>query len=314
MSTTRLFDLPGRGVIAVRGSERVRWLDGMLTNDIPALEAAGPGSGCPALLLTHQGRVVADPHVLRLDDELWLEVERSAIAPMIERLDKLIIADDVALEDISNTLARMALEGPEAAAWLGVEGVAQDHWVACEVAGVAIRAAAYAFTGGPGLQLFVPAASAEAVRAALLAAGAEPGDESLFERLRIEAGTPWLGRELDESVLPAEARLDSAISTTKGCYTGQEVVARLRSRDRRNHLLVGLRFAGDAPPAPGSKLVPGGAGDSAKAVGEVTSTVASPAFGAIGLAFVRSEHAEAGTELETQGAAATVAALPFADA
>lgn len=313
MTTPALcFRLPRRGVIEVGGSERTRWLDGMLTADIKALAERGAGAGCYALLLTRQGRIVADLHVLETSDAIRLELERSAVPTVIERLDKMIIADDVTLTDASEAFARLALEGTDAAsvlagAGLDVTGLEADAHRSGAIGGVPLDVAAYAFTGAPGFQLFVPADRGDAVHESLLAAGAAEGDADLFERLRIEAGTPWLGQELDESVLPAEAGLERAVSTTKGCYTGQEVVARLRSRERRNHVLVGLRFPGE-PLAPGSPL----ASAEGKRIGEVTSSVSSPVFGAIGLGFVRHEHAEPGVSvLAGDGAETVVAALPF---
>ena len=117
---------------------------------------------------------------------------------------------------------------------------------------------------------------------------------------------PWLGRELDESVLPAEARLEAAISTTKGCYTGQEVVTRMRSRGRVGHLLVGLRFEGEALPPRGTAIE----GETG-AIGQVTSSVLSPEAGAIGLGFVRAEDATPDASVRVAGAAARIAALPL---
>jgi len=127
----------------------------------------------------------------------------------------------------------------------------------------------------------------------------------VLEILRIESGTPRQGFELSEDVLPAEARLDAAISATKGCYVGQEIVARLRSRGQVNHLLVGLRFEGRLPER-GARLSAGG-----KRTGEITSVAWSPQSGPIGLGFVRREHSEPGTEVDVDGQRAIVTALPF---
>ncbi len=155
------------------------------------------------------------------------------------------------------------------------------------------------------LQLFVPRAGLAAVAAALAAAGAVRADAAELERLRVEAGTPWPGRELDESVLPAEARLDErAVAVQKGCYTGQEVVARMRSRGRVGHLLVGLRLAREVAPKTALEGEHG-------SVGAVTSVVRSERFGAIGLGFVKAELARPGVSLTAGGVAAEVAELPF---
>jgi folate-binding protein YgfZ len=303
-----LFRLPSRGVITVRGDDRQRWLDGMLTCNVKKL---APGDGAHGLLLTPQGRIVAELHVLHRGEELWLETEASAIAAVVARLEKYVIADDVALADATPRWARLALEGDGAlGAYVRCGGAvpARPHGVAsAELAGVELVAARYGFTGAPALQLFAPRAREEAVVAALLAAGARLESAATLESRRIEAGTPWLGAELDESVLPAEARLDGvAVAADKGCYTGQEVVARMRSRGRLSHLLVGLRFAGDALPERRSAL-----SSERGAVGSVTSAVRSPRFGAIGLGFVQASLAEPGTRLRTPAGEATVVELPF---
>ena len=302
-----LFRLPGRGVLEVTGSDRVRWLDGMISADVKSL---ANGCGAHGLLLTRQGRIVADLHVLARAEGFWLELERAALASVRERLAGYVIADDVSLAERPE-LTRLALEGPAAASCLAAAGadvhaLARHAWREADLAGARVTLAAYALSGLPGFQLFVPAAAAEAAAGALLAAGARAASSDTLECLRVAAGVPWLGRELDESVLPAEARLDDAISTTKGCYTGQEVVTRMRSRGRVGHLLVGLRFDGEALPARGAEIE-GAAGR----IGQVTSSVLSPEAGAIGLGFVRAEDATPGASVRVAGMAAHIAALPL---
>jgi len=313
-----LFRLPDRGLLEVRGEDRVRWLDGMISGDVKGLLPRGPGAGCPALLLTPQGRIVADLHVLAWPQALWLELAQEAVVGVRERLARYIIADDVEIADRSAELARLGIEGPACAALLCAAAgepslalPAADGACPVEIVGVPVEVAAFGFAGGPALQLFVPAASEQKVLGRLREAGAglgvALGDPATLDCLRIEAGIPWLGRDLDESVLPAEARLEHAVSTTKGCFTGQEVVARMRSRGRTSHLLVGLRFAG-TPPEEGVALHlrPG-----ERSVGEVTSVVQSPRLGAIGLGFVATACSEPGTQLQAGSTTATVAALPF---
>jgi aminomethyltransferase len=303
-----LFRLPERGVVEVTGVDRVRWLDGMISADVKALKS---GDGAFGLLLTRQGRVVADLHVLARDESFWLELERAGVATVIERLSGYVIADDVALADRSDEVARLALEGPGAAERLAAAsgaalGLAEHAWREVAIGGVRAAVAAFGFTGQPAFQLFAPAAGAAQLEAALLAAGAEPGSAETLECLRIEAGTPRLGFELDESVLPAEAGLDGAIATQKGCYTGQEVVTRMRTRGRAAHRLVGLHFEGERLPGRGAPIEADGA-----AVGEVTSAVRSPALGAIGLGYVRAEAAGPGASVRVAGLPARIAALPL---
>jgi folate-binding protein YgfZ len=304
-----LFRLADRGLLRVTGGDRVRWLDGMLSNEVASLTPGAERSGSHALLLTRQGRIVADPHVLLRPDCLWLELPRAALAHTREVLERFIIADDVALEDASGEFDRVALEGPGAAALVAPE-LEADACSDLALGGVPVVAAAWGLSGA-GRQLFAPAGSGDAVVAALLEAGpdaglVEAGGDAL-EILRIEAGIPKLGVELDEEVLPAEARLEAAVSTTKGCYTGQEVVARMASRARVSHLLVGLRFDAAEPASAGAPLEHEG-----KRIGEVTSACVSPKEGPIALGFVRAAHAEPGTVLQAGGRPARVAPLPFA--
>jgi len=308
-----LFRREDAGLVEVTGADRVRWLDGMLSNDVTVLEAGPVRSGCPALLLTRTGRIVADPHVLWRPDAFWLALARTAVPAVIETLGRFLVADRVELHDRSDAWERFALEGPDAPALVdGLAGsplgLAPDAAVEAALGGTRTGVAAFGATPG-GRQLFVPAGSGEAVAAALVGAGAQPAGPEALEILRIEAGQPRLYADLDETVLPAEVGLDAAISTTKGCYTGQEIVARMASQGRAKHRLVGLALAGESSPAPGEAIR-----DAEGAVGEITSACLSPVFGAIALGFVGAARAAPGTCLEVAGHPARVAALPFAAA
>ena len=299
-----LFRLEARGLVAVTGADARRWLDGMVSGDVAALDPEGPARHCYAMLLTPIGRIVADLHVLALPDGFWLDLEREALAPVLERLARYVVADDVRLADATREWVRMGLEGPAA------PDVRARAWP--ELAERGVLTAEYGWSGERAWQLFVPAAAAQPVHSALLRAGeahglVEAGPEVL-EILRVEAGRPRLGAELGEEVLPPEARLDHAVSTTKGCYTGQEVLARIRSRGQVKHLLVGLAFATGAPPAPGDPIEAGG-----RRIGEVTSAARSPRAGAIALGFVTRPHDAPGTQVRVAGREAVVAALPFVE-
>lgn len=310
-----LFDLPSRGVVVVTGGDRVRWLDGMVSNAIAALAPGNERSGCYATLLTPKGAIIADLHVLDRGDALWLEIARDAVDAVMQRLDRYIIADDVKLENASARLEQLALEGPRAAAILAratgrpIE-LAPYSCTELELGGAEVVVAAFGMTGEQAYRIFVPVALCAEVVAALLDAGAQDGllrgDSALLEVLRIEAGTPLLGPDLDDTVLPDEARLDHAVSSDKGCYVGQEIVARVRSRGQVNHLLVGLRFEAGELPAADTPLVAG-----ERRSGEVTSVCTSPTLGAIGLGYLRREHAKPGTRVRAGELDAEVVALPF---
>jgi folate-binding protein YgfZ len=300
-----LFRLAERGLLEVTGSERVRWLDGMVTASVAPLV---PGDGTHALALTQQGRIVADLHLRVEAERIVADLEREAVEPLRAHLDARIIADDVTLRDASEDAVHLALEGPEASAVLARAGASLPElglgaFAVIELAGFPVTAAAYGFTGMPALQLFVPPSAAGAVGRVLIDAGAIEASPDVLECLRIAAGAPRLGHDIDETVLPAEARLERVISTTKGCYTGQEVVARMSSRGRVSHLLVGLAFDGSPPSDALLKL-------EGREVGEVTSVFDSPLHGAIGLGYVRADRETPGTRLSADGCEVEVVALP----
>jgi folate-binding protein YgfZ len=309
-----LFALEDRGLLLVQGGDRVRWLDGMVSNHVAGLAAGPERSGCYATLLTRQGRIVTDLRVLLRPDALWLELDRAALEPARAALQRFIIADDVVLHDASEDFGRLGLEGPAAPSLLETAlgaalALAPDACAEVELAGQPVLVAAFGWSGLPARQLFTPPAAREAVAARLREAAGpdalvDAGPEAL-EILRIEAGVPRYGAELDEEVLPAEAGLEHAISRTKGCYTGQEIVARLASQGRVKHRLVG--FACEAPPPP-----PGAAVEAdGRRVGEVTSSCLSPDHGAISLGYARVPHDAAGTRVVIAGRDARVVSLPF---
>jgi folate-binding protein YgfZ len=294
----------------------------MITNDVARLEPGPRASGCYAALLTPQGRIVADLHVLLRPGELWLELPQAEIVAVRERLAKLIIADDVKLLDRSRELGRLGLEGPQAFALMsellapsardGVDALSPDACVEARIAGVDVLLCAFGWTGERALQLFLPgdAAAQAGVRDALRNAGLRHGlvlgDDEVLEILRVEAGLPKLHAELSLEVLPPEARIERAISYTKGCYTGQEIIARIRSRGQVAHLLVGIAAETEETPRHGDLVEVSG-----EAVGAVTSGARSPTEGPIALAFVRRAHAAPGTRVRVGGSPGRVVDLPF---
>ncbi len=302
-----LFDMGHRGLLEVSGEDRVRWLDGMISGDVEALERAGSGAGCYATLLTNRGAIIADLHVGRVDDVFFLESMRSAMPRIREALERLLIADEVELRDRSDAFSVLGLEGPNATSLLGRVASGGFHepdresWMRIEIEEREVLVAAFGFSGESAYQLRMKPDDRSAIESALESAGAGldmvRGDPESLEVLRVEAGIPLLGAELDEDVLPAEARLENAIATDKGCYVGQEIVARLRARGQVRHLLVGLRFDSPEPPRVGSKLSVDG-----RIIGELTSVVRSPGLGAIALGFVRREHAEPDTLVHVEAA------------
>jgi len=308
-----LFRLDHAGLVSVAGEDRTTWLNGMVSNDVAALAAGRERSGCPALLLTNRGAIIADLHAIELGGRFWLLLERSAAVATMAALGRFIVADDVTLNDESDAHVQWAVEGPDAPRLFAALGADPElapgsaTWI--EIADQRVLCVARGVSGEWARQLIAPLAGAGPVEAALASAGDAVGlafeDPGALEVLRVESGTPRQGFELGEDVLPAEARLEAAIATSKGCYVGQEIVARLRSRGQVNHLLVGMCFAGRLPER-GTGLSVNG-----KRSGEVTSVAWSSRAGPIGLGFVRREHSEPGTEVDAEGLSATVTALPF---
>lgn len=311
-------DLP-RGLVEVGGGDRVRWLNGMLTVDVTALAPGAPRSGAYALLLSPKGRILADLQVIARPEHFWLDTEAVQLPGLIARLERYVIADDVTLRDVSGDHAHVGIEGPgapalvEALTGAAAPALLPDAGCDVEIAGVPLVLAAFGWSGEPAFQLILPAAARETVTRAIRAAGGDAlveGDAATLEVLRIEAGIPRVGAELDEEVFPAEARLVArAVSLTKGCFTGQEIVARIESRGQVNHHLVALRFDGDAAPEAGAEL----ALADGRRVGEVTSACVS-SRGPIGLGYVRLPHDAPGSELRCGARGVRVAALPQAGA
>jgi folate-binding protein YgfZ len=298
-------DLGFRTLVRAVGPDRATFLQGMLTNDV---ERLAPGAGCAALLLTIQGRVTADARVAALPAELLLDVDVRARADFVAALEALLVADDVELSAVDAT-ALLAVDGPDAAGLLGVADLAPFAHVETSVSGVPVRAARASEVRGDGVILSAPAGQAAALWDALVAASARPCGMEALEGRRVEVGVPRIGLDMGAKTLALEVPVEDAISITKGCYLGQEVVARGTARGHVNRRLVALRLIGAAP-VPGASLVVDG-----KEVGQLT-TVAR-AFGAgtlAALGFVRREHWEPGTELTVAatGTLAQVARWPLA--
>lgn len=312
-----IFRRTDRGVIEVRGTDRVRFLQGQLTNDVASLDPAGPRAACPALVLTREGRIVADFQVIARADAFWLETDVAAIEPAIARLEKFVIADDVTIADASAEIARLAVEGAHAFAIVGEAAgsagfaPAAESIVAVQIASADVLAGVWGSGSGPGIQLFVARVDEADVLGALRDAGGRHGvgdaDLAILEVLRVEAGLPRFGAELGPDTLPAELGLvERTVSFTKGCYTGQEVVARMHSRGRVGHRLIGIVLDDGALPEPGAEVRAGTA-----RVGAVTSAVRSPRVGAVALGIVRRGSDAPGTPLDVGGRPARAVALPF---
>jgi folate-binding protein YgfZ len=295
-----LLDRSDRGKLTVSGAEAAEYLQGQLTNDVEALE---PGEGQYAALLDRKGHMQADMRVLRpAIEELWIDTEPEGLEATRKHLQMYKIGREVEVADATAERAILSLIGPRAVEIAGT-AVLPEH--ACEPASIEGVDCLAVGTAG-GIDLIAAAADAERLREALLGAGAVEVGAEAVEILRVEAGTPRFGAEMGAETMPAEAGIvERAVSFTKGCYIGQETVARLHYKGKPNRNLRGLRLSG--PVAPGASLSLG-----EKEVGAVGSACVSPALGPIALAIVRRE-AEPGDELAVgeDGVTARVVDLPF---
>ncbi|HZT33299.1 MAG TPA: glycine cleavage T C-terminal barrel domain-containing protein [Bryobacteraceae bacterium] len=292
-------DLSDRGRIFAAGEDSARLLHAMSTNHIQGL---APGGGCYTFFLNAQGRIQADALILRLEGRFLLDTEAETRESLYRHLTKYIIADDVVLEDASETLTSLALEGPRAGAvleGLGAPVPVQDYGHASWEGKIVARASS---TGAPGFRVYLPAGEKAGLTDAFRRAGAEAASPEDADRVRLEYGRPRYGQDIFDTTLPQETRQMHAVHFQKGCYLGQEIVERIRSRGHVNKLLVSLEVEGGQTPAPGTKLH--AAGNEA---GEITSAIISPTLGkVVALGYVRAPYAAKGTELETETGAARV--------
>jgi len=306
-----LFDRAAAGRLEMRGEDRLRFLNAQLTCDVKSLV---PGAGRYGFFTSVKGRVLADATVLALDDRLWLELPAGRAGAIREHLQKYVIVDRVVIEPLAEVLP-LGLVGPAAGELLAPLAPAGETWAhaAGELAGGAVRAVREGRFGVPAFSLWVPAPAAAEVFDVLLqrgaAAGVRPVGWRALEVLRVEEGRPRWGRDFGSDHFPQETGLEEeAVSYAKGCYLGQEVVARIHYRGGVNRHLRGLLFAPGTGDPLGRELRLDG-----RAVGTVTSAAASPLLDrSLGLAIVH-RRAVPGTVVEVAGGgSAEVVELPFA--
>jgi folate-binding protein YgfZ len=297
-----LLDRSERGKLALTGPGAKEFLAGQVTNDTEALT---PGSGCYAAFLTPKGKMLGDLRILDRGEELLLDTERSALQALFDMIRRFKIGYEVELQKRTVERGLLSLIGPDAPRIAGAETLpAVEHAnAAVEINGVTAVVA----RTDTGVDLICEAADTGRLAETLRDRGAAPVSEEAAEIVRVEHGRPRYGIDLDDTVIPQEAGLNErAVSFTKGCYVGQETVARLFYRGKPNRHLRGLRLS--APTEPGAELRLG-----ERVVGRLTSAALSPAYGPIGLALVRRE-AEPGASVSVgeQGSEAAVIELPFA--
>ena len=290
-----LVDRSERGKLLLTGSGAKEFLHGQVTNDVEGLE---PGHGCYAAFLTHKGKMLGDLRILDGGEAgLWIDTERSALQELFNLLRRTRIGRDVEIHKRTLQRALLSLVGPGARA---VAELGEHEHRRAELGGAPVRLVGTDL----GIDVICAAEDADRVRAAL---DAEPVAEAAAEVVRVESGRPRFGVDLDDTVIPQEAGLnDRAVSFTKGCYVGQETVARLYYKGKPNRHLRGLRLSEPVPAGTPLRL-------GEKEVGRVGSSVVSPTLGPIALAIVRREAAPGDTlAAGAAGATAEVVDLPFA--
>ena len=290
-----------RAALLVKGPDGAEYLQGQLTNDVEALESK---QGCYAALLDRKGHLTSDMRILRLESgDLWLDLEPGPATGVLKHLRTYSIGRDVEIEDVSERWTVISLVGPRSGELSGFERLGPEHaqrfrqWDGTDVLAVATDV---------GVDLLVSAEDATALESTLAATAAAPVGEEAAEVVRVESGRPRFGRDMSTEHMPAEAGIvERAVNFEKGCYIGQEPVARLHYRGKPNRTLRGLRLSAAA--SHGDALLLGD-----REVGSIGTACISPAHGPIALAIVRRE-AEVGEELAVGDGSATaeVVELPF---
>lgn len=300
-----------RTLIEVMGKDRVQLLNSFCTNDVKRLAA---GQGCEAYVTNHQGKILSHVFIYCEPTRLVIDTVAGQAPALIGHFDRFVISEDVRFRDLSSEIGNLIVAGPRAQEILG--GLCD-----CQLPAEPSSSAAVSIGGSPAMLrrvecagndcFFVQAANEnlDAIRSAIQRAGAFACSEQAIEIVRVEAGFPLFGHDISEDNLPQEVGRDAqAISFKKGCYLGQETVARIDALGHVNKLLCQVKLSGEAVPNAGTTLVVGG-----KEVGRVTSAVWSPRLeSALALAYVRRMHANAGTRLESEAGPAEIVNLPAA--
>jgi folate-binding protein YgfZ len=301
-----------RAKISLTGSDRVRWLNGMVTNNIRDLEA---GHGVYAFLLNPQAHILGDLYAYNRGETLLVDTDQVQVEKILAVFDKYIIMDDVEVANISAQFSAIGIAGPKSREALQAAGFGVPELKPLQSVEISWRQTEVTLVRGDNPQvesfelLLAPADNGR-VYEALTKAGAKPVGTTALDLLRIAAGIPRYGVDIRERDLPQETEQERALNFSKGCYVGQEIVERIRSRGQVRRKFTGFAIDGQLP-VPGSKIQVDG-----KDVGEITSAASLPVAGGerrVALGYVRREVATPGKRVEADGGAATVANVPFAE-
>ena len=319
---TGLIDRSHQGKLRLKGKDRADFLNGMVTNEIKHLS---PGTGLHIAITTDKARMLADSRVYCLSDALLLDLEPEVLQKIYKHLDKYVIAADVQIEDLSERWGLLSIYGPSSTSILtglaGSSPLPEKEYAVAEVSvkDIPLILTRNEVTGEVGYDLYTAADKLETLWKQLTEAGSKHGMVPVgleaFNSLRIEAGFPRYGIDMDESHFPMETGLEiRAISYTKGCYIGQETIARVDAQGHMNRHLMGLLLEGDSIPDKGQPILPGPGADAPadKPIGNVTSGVLSPTLGkGIALGYLKRNFLKEGTQVLINGQPAKVTPLPF---
>jgi folate-binding protein YgfZ len=311
-STCGVFHRTDQVKLRLTGTDRVRWLNGMITNNIRDL---APQHGVYGFLLNPQGHILGDLTAYNRSDSIVVSTEASQLEKILATFDHYIIMDDVEVANIADQIASVGVAGPKSEAVLNATGVGIPSLQPLQMAEISWQGSLVTLIRGehdkyPSFELSVAPDRVPALLSALQAAGAVPVGADALELYRIALGVPRYGQDIRERDLPQETEQERALNFNKGCYIGQEIVERIRSRGNVHRKFTGFKLNG-TPPAPGAKIQSQG-----KEVGEITSATVIPAPGedqAVALGYIRREFAVPGKEIQLEAATATVADLPFTD-
>jgi folate-binding protein YgfZ len=312
ISGSGVYDLSSRAKISLTGGDRVRWLNGMITNNIRDL---APAHGVYAFLLNPQGRILGDLYAYNRGESLLLDTDQAQIEKILAVFDKYIIMDDVEVANVGGQLAAIGITGLNARESLRAAGFEVPALDPLQFAELTWRQIGVTVVRGDNqsvesFKLWLAPDHLQQVRDALVKAGAKPVGTAALELLRIAAGVPRYGADIRERDLPQETEQERALNFTKGCYVGQEIVERIRSRGQVHRKFTGFEVQGPLP-ASGSKIQAQG-----KDVGEITSAASLPLASGdrrVALGYIRREVAAPGKQVEAGGSEALVANPPFAE-
>jgi folate-binding protein YgfZ len=302
-----IFDLGWRAKIILTGADRQRWLNGLVTNNLRDL---GVNHGVYCFLLNPQGHILADMYAYNRGDYILVDTDLSQAQKVAGIFDHYIIMDDVEVADAGAELTAIGLQGPASAEVLRTAGIDAGELQPLQVADMVWKGVGISLVRGEfgGYEIWLAPANTGAIWDGLTNAGAVPVGTEALELWRIASGIPKYGVDIRERDLPQETEQERALNFSKGCYVGQEIVERIRSRGAVHRKFTGFRFTGQLP-APGTKVQAGG-----KDVGELTSVAAVPTGSGealLGLGYIRREGGAPGTKLQVGTTEAIVTALPF---